>query len=246
VVGAVDARLKEHAGQVERRLAEMEARVALELKSLRQQDQAVIAAAQSRVDEVQSWCREGIAAARGELSAEIVAVRDRPAAVPADLERIVEERVAARFDSRVPAAGVEEQFGLLRAQLAAANAEIVELRQLVAESGSASRALLLAIGEACRESAGRIAQPAPETAQPTRPMPAAQPEPAAVAEVPAPSESSGPGALWTEANHQQAPDPPVEFPAPAFTEPRKPGRPWRVPLVSSFLVTFALVAFRFF
>src|SRR5580704_9414428 len=37
VVNALDARLNEHTGQVERRLAEFEARMAIELKSLHQQ-----------------------------------------------------------------------------------------------------------------------------------------------------------------------------------------------------------------
>ena len=230
VVGAVDARLKEHAGQVERRLAEMEAKVALELKSLRQQDQAVISAAQSRVDEVQAWCRERIDAVRGDLAEEIGAVREqRPAG---------------------PAAGIEEQFEVLRAQLAAANGEIAELRRRVAGSDSASHALLLAIGEACRESAGRIPQPAVATPPPAPARPALQPELAAGAEAPPPAAEpnvAAPVGLWAGTSHEPATDPPVEVPPPAFTELRKPGRPWRVPLVSSFLLTiFGLVAFRFF
>jgi len=41
VVNALEARLKEHAGHVERRLAELEAKIAIELKALDRQDRAV-------------------------------------------------------------------------------------------------------------------------------------------------------------------------------------------------------------
>jgi chromosome segregation ATPase len=227
VVGAVDARLKEHAGQVELRLAEM--------KSALERDQAAISAAQSRMDEVGTWRQERIDATHGELREEIGAVREQQAAVRAALAQIVEERVA-QIESRVPAI-VEQQLEPLCAQLAAANREIEELKGRIVEC----RALLLAISAAFRESAQQIARTAVETAPPAAPAD----RPAGVEATGPAEEPNGPApsARWTEASGEPAPDGPAEFSPPAFGEPRKPG--WRFPVVSSFLLTTAgLVALR--
>ena len=72
VVNAVDERLKEHAGQVERRIAELEAKLALELKSLGKQDEALVSA----LEEVRTGCETRIAALREELAAPGGASRD--------------------------------------------------------------------------------------------------------------------------------------------------------------------------
>src|ERR1035437_4635193 len=152
VVNAVDERLKEHAGQVERRIAEMENKVALESKSLSEQDEAVVSA----VEEVQAWCDTRIAAIRNDVDEELGALREQPRGLPADLGQIVEERVAAqmrllesqlREDVRQLAgralasgASLDGRLAEMRAELAATNSEIVQLWWQIAESGSASHA----------------------------------------------------------------------------------------------------------
>jgi hypothetical protein len=118
VVNAVDERLKEHTEQLERRIAELEAKIALELKSLSKQDEAVVSA----VEEVRTWCDARIAAIRGD---------------------------------------VDQGLAALQEQLAAKNGEILELRRQISESGSASRDLLKAVGQAWRDAAERVIPPPP-------------------------------------------------------------------------------------
>jgi flagellar motility protein MotE (MotC chaperone) len=121
VVNAVDDRLKEHTGQLERRIAELETKIALELKSLSKQDEAVVSA----VEEVRTWCDARIATIRGD---------------------------------------VDQGLAALREQLAAKNGEFLELRRQIAESGSASRDLLKAVGQAWRDAAERVIPPPPVSA----------------------------------------------------------------------------------
>jgi hypothetical protein len=150
VVHALDARLHEQAGQVESRLTELEARIAIEFQSLHQEDRA------------------------------------------------------------------------LRAEVADKSREIAELRERQAESDRNVLDLILAIGQMCREAAERIADPA---ARPAPAEPRAEPAPPA-AEIPEEQVLAG------------APDaPPFESPVPGFAQPKPPARLWRVPLVSSFLLT---------
>src|SRR5580692_3803495 len=52
IVKALDARLLEQAGQVERRITELEARLAIELKTLHQQDHSVVSGVQTHIDEL--------------------------------------------------------------------------------------------------------------------------------------------------------------------------------------------------
>jgi hypothetical protein len=250
VVKAVDERIKEHAGQVERCIAELETKVALESKSLSEQDEAVISA----VEEVQAWCDTRIAAIRNDVDEEIGALREQPRGLPADLGQIVEERVAAqlrllesqlREDVRqlvggALASGPALDGGLaeMRAELVARNSEIVQLRRQIAESSSASRDLLMAIGQACRDAAERVTPPALHA-------PADEPECTVSAKIPAP-ESAAKAGEPTPIGLPIKPDPLAELPAPAFTEIGKPSHAWRIPLVSSFLLaTAGLVLIRF-
>jgi hypothetical protein len=183
VVNAVDERLKEHAEEVQRRIAEVETKVALEVKSLSEQDEAVVSA----VEEVQTWCDTRIAAIRAD--------------VPADIEQIVEERVAAQV--RLLEDRLRGDVAEMRAELAAKNGEILELRRQIAESGCASRDLLMAISQACRDAAERVTPPAPPAASPMEPNPLAG------------------------------------LPAPAFAQIERPGKSWRLPMASSFMLTTA-------
>jgi cytochrome c553 len=95
VVNALDARLHEHAGQVERRLTELEAKIAIELQTLHKQDQAVANGLQSMIGQVQEHFEARLAEAHetaaiprlleqrtAELYGQLEKVRGEAAAVP--------------------------------------------------------------------------------------------------------------------------------------------------------------------
>ena len=77
VVTAVDARLREHAAQIEQRLLELEKMIALDLKTLAEQDQTVAAFVKDNLDELQEQFAGQIAAVRRELADISVPGRDR-------------------------------------------------------------------------------------------------------------------------------------------------------------------------
>ena len=204
VVQALDERLTEHAKQMERRLAELEARIAVELKALQEQDQSLASRAQARLEEV-----------RSQLDAQIVAAHNR---VEEDIQdfaksvaKLVEEQVASRvgvllepveeqlreeirrvadrspsFDASAADAAIEMKLGPLRVELNARNREIAEMRQRLADSDRTALDLIQAIGQMCRQAAERIAGPAaspPESPPPlssSAPGPGAEPAPPAL------------------------------------------------------------------
>jgi hypothetical protein len=152
-------------------------------------------------------------------------------------------------------AAIEERMVPLRAELAARNAEIAGLRQRVAGTDRNTLDVLLAIGRICQEASGRMSGPvAPPPAemapvQPTQfePPSAAMPEPQ---EKPAPAgEAETPPAFLPiepplERNGKTGSQPHSleTLPTPTFGQIRGAGRPWRIPLVSSFLLTTAGLA----
>jgi hypothetical protein len=99
VVNALDARLNELSGQVERRLTETEAKIALELKTLDQQDRTVASEAGSQIGEVRARCEQQLAAFRQSLDAELAALRGARQEIEAALAAIARERVAAEMDA---------------------------------------------------------------------------------------------------------------------------------------------------
>jgi len=308
VVNALDARLHELSGQVERRLTEAQAQIALELKALNQQDHAVAAEAGSRMEEVRAKCDEQLAQFRQRLEAEFAAFRGARQDFEAAAARIAREQAAAELDayaaSLEPALGeqiaavvqaaveprvaaavaaqlppiedrlreeirqeagcfsslaaaaaetvLEERMGPLRAELAARNAEIAELRQRLAEADRNTLNVLQAIGGICQEASGRMSPPAapppaetapaqpgefetPSIAMPEPPEPPASVEKAETA--PALSriepQSERNGSAGSQPHDLEA----LALPAPTFGEIKRSGRPWRIPLVSSFLLT---------
>jgi hypothetical protein len=64
VVNALDARLHEQSGKVESRIAELEAKLAIELKNLERQDRSIVAGLQGRIDEVHGQYNEHVTAIR--------------------------------------------------------------------------------------------------------------------------------------------------------------------------------------
>ncbi|HMD70829.1 MAG TPA: hypothetical protein VKF41_05765, partial [Bryobacteraceae bacterium] len=121
VVNALDARLHEHAGQVEQRLAELESKIAAELKALRQQDHAIASAVENHLEELQDHFINQVEAIR---------------------QRVEEDRAAMRQEvaSAVEAASgsaIEESLAPLRTAATEKDREIAELRQRVEDGDGA-------------------------------------------------------------------------------------------------------------
>ena len=207
VVQAVDERLSDQARQMERRGAELEARVAevrnqfdAEMAEVRSQFNAEMAAVHDRVE----GGMRGFAESEEQLREEI--------------RRVAES--SSSFDASAAEAVIETKLVPLRV-------EITEMRQRLAESDRAVLDLILAIGQMCRQAAERITDAAP-------PPPESAPPPANT-EPPLNGTSDSLGAAPEEPGVSM--DPPFESSAPAFAQLKKATSLWRVPLVSSFLVT---------
>jgi TolA-binding protein len=267
VVQAVDERLNEHAKQMERRLAEFEGRVAEvrsqfdaaivavhdrvegEIEGLAKSEEKLRAEIQRVADRAPSFdasaaeaviemmlvpLRVEIAEMRQRLAesdrtvVEMVAVHDR---VEGEIQGFVKseeqlreemQRVADRassFDASAEA--------VIETRLAPLRVEITEMRQRLAESDRSVLDLILGIGQMCRQAAERITDSAP--------LPPESAPPPANTEPPLNATSDAPGAAPEEPG--VAMDPPLDSSAPAFTQLKRATSLWRVPLVSSFLVT---------
>ena len=103
LVSALDARLKENAAYVDRRLADLQAKIALELKSLYQQDESLASATraemqsiQAKFDEQVTGVRRAIGEDSGVLEAKVVSLHREFASAVAN---IVEEQVAGHMEA---------------------------------------------------------------------------------------------------------------------------------------------------
>jgi phage shock protein A len=169
-----------------------------------------------------------VAEVRSQFDAAIVAVHDR---VEGEIQGFVKseeqlreemQRVADRassFDASAEA--------VIETRLAPLRVEITEMRQRLAESDRSVLDLILGIGQMCRQAAERITDSAP--------LPPESAPPPANTEPPLNATSDAPGAAPEEPG--VAMDPPLDSSAPAFTQLKRATSLWRVPLVSSFLVT---------
>jgi hypothetical protein len=233
VVQAVDERLDEQAKQMERGLAELEARIG-GVRSQFDASRADASAAQASIEMKLAPLRAEVAAMRQRLAesdrmvADMAAVHNR---VEGNMRGFAEsdeqlrqelQRVADRasiFDAAAAEAVIETKLVPLRM-------EITEMRRRLAESDRSVLDLILAIGQMCRQAAERITDSAPKQPE-SAPPNTTEPPPDATGDSPgaAPEE---PGALT---------DPTLGASAPAFTQMKRGTSLWRVPLVSSFLLT---------
>ncbi|PWU02979.1 MAG: hypothetical protein C5B51_19735 [Terriglobia bacterium] len=153
LIEAVEARIKEHSAQSERRIAEFEAGIVLELKELGQRDDALASALRDAGREQDSLRQHFVALHREFAEA---------------VSHIVEERVANEVETRTAhlqqelAASVEQPIAALREELAARNHEIADLQRRLSESDRNVLDIILGMGDLCRQLAGRIAAPPPE------------------------------------------------------------------------------------
>jgi hypothetical protein len=281
VVNALDARLHEQAGQIERRLTELEAKLAIDLKSLHQQDHTIVTGLEGRLDEVNGQYNEHVIAIRDAVAQDMDVLYGQIARLQQEFAgsgAVLDERVAAavtsRLESRIAAmearlqrelagaaeraserttsavtAQVDQQLAPLRAALAEKDREIAELRQRLGDNDQTVLDLILAIGEMCRQVAGRISGPVAAAAPLVEELPT---DPPALAGLPAPppSEAPSPEPPSETPSEQPLPELAMALAVPetnghAHIEPipiasaQRPSRLWRIPLVSSFLILAA-------
>lgn len=241
LVHAVEGRLQEHAGQVERRLADIETRVtadlaamrreieqgaqaraegdtkvAAELADLRQRDQDIVSAVEAHMEELQDHFIGHLEALRRE----------------ADEDRAAVEREVAAAIRAASASVIQESLAPVRAEAADNARELAALRQKIEEGDTAMLDLLNGIGEAIRLAAARRGVGAGKGtgigggSAATASVLAESPSPAPAAE-PVSQEAHGPEGAESDA------------PLPAFAQPGRPSRLWRMPLVSSMAVALS-------
>jgi tetrahydromethanopterin S-methyltransferase subunit G len=136
---ALEARLQESAALMDRRLAELDVKLALELKALHQQDQSRAAGSEARVQELQKHVDAQIGELlqrvnedRNALQNQVISLHREFAAAVAD---IVEEQVATQVEERVGKLAEERLAGLVRGQLAPLEQQLrEEIRQASAAS----------------------------------------------------------------------------------------------------------------
>jgi hypothetical protein len=249
VVQAIDERFTEIGGQIDRRLAELEVKVKIELGALDAQDHALAAGVETRLEGLRGGIGEAIATERraidadmrglrGEIGeaiaterrgidADMRALRAQMAAVHKDfagtLARLVDEQITKTVATRLQA--LEEQLRETvreEARLSGQDQQIAELRQRVESQEGNLLSLVMALGQSCLQAAERI-------------PPAAPPPPPA-------SGGAGGAAVPTEIRVAPAADPDL----PGFARAREHKPLWRIPMVSCFLfATGSLLALHY-
>ena len=232
VVQAIDGRFTEIGGQIDRRLAELEVKVKIELGALDAQDHALAAGVETRLEGLRGEIGEAIATERRAIDADMRGLRAQMAAVHKDfagtLARLVDEQITKTVATRLQA--LEEQLRETvreEARLSGQDQQIAELRQRVESQEGNLLSLVMALGQSCLQAAERI--------PPAAPPPAAPPPPPA-------SGGAGGAAVPTEIRVAPAADPDL----PGFARAREHKPLWRIPMVSCFLfVTGSLLALHY-
>src|ERR1035437_5702377 len=227
VVQAIDGRFTEIGGQIDRRLAELEVKVKIELGALDAQDHALAAGVETRLEGLRGEIGEAIGTERRAIDADMRALRAQMAAVHKDfagtLARLVDEQITKTVATRLQA--LEEQLRETvreEARLSGQDQQIAELRQRVESQEGNLLSLVMALGQSCLQAAERI-------------PPAAPPPPPA-------SGGAGGAAVPTEIRVAPAADPDL----PGFARAREHKPLWRIPMVSCFLfATGSLLALHY-
>jgi hypothetical protein len=132
IVMAIDGRLHEQAGQVERRLTEIESNIAAELKVLQQQDHSVMAGVQSQIEDWSMLLRDQLSEVRRRSDEERAATQREIASLRDNLNdrAAVEHAYQGQPDQSGQTAAMQEQISALRtgleAKLAAEIAPLLE------------------------------------------------------------------------------------------------------------------------
>jgi phage-related minor tail protein len=155
IVHALDARLREQSAHVERRLTELEAKLAMELKSLQQQDRSVVTAVQTHIEELNGQINDQLAAIRRRSDEERAAMQREIASLHREFAGEIAEAVNARTAE-------------LRTEIASRDSQIAEIQAQVEHGDEKLRNVVQAIAQACQTVGARKNSP-----------PKAEPEPAA-------------------------------------------------------------------
>lgn len=270
LVAALEARLQESGAKVDRRLAELEMKLAAELTTLRQQDQSLASGSETRLDEIDSRVNEQVQALqqkvnedRNTLQSQVISLHREFAAAVAD---IVEEQVANQVEQRVEEAVQARMAALeehlreeIRKSSETQQREIADLRQRLTENDRNVLDVLLTMGDVFRQAAGKLGAPPVETAlaesaaAPSEVSQAAA-EPSAISAEALPESPAEilPKPVETATEPERIPPGSAATPAPvagypelelpSFAQPRKASAVFSIPLVSSFLVTAVCVA----
>ena len=270
---SLEARLQEHAAVTDRRLAELDVHLSLELKSLREQDRSLATASEAGLEDIQKHLDERLRLLaqqvkedRAALQNQVIALHREFASAVAD---IVEEKVATQMEERLGTLVEQRLSNLVREQLAplehelreeirqasaAKHREIADLRQRVTESDRNVLDVLLSTGEVFRQAAGRLGAPAvasPELAPPATESLAAPAIAAAVLGAPEDRPAESPSSA-VQGDKPSVPESTAngsvlyeDSELPSFARPKKKAAAasWSIPLVTSFLVTAGCVAF---
>jgi hypothetical protein len=237
IIGAVDVKLQEQSLKLESRIAALEARMTVDMDAMRAENTTTAGSNNVRIKEVESQFLEQMLVLRtavvdelnhfGEAVSTLIGdqVSAEVSARAISMEQNVEARVGAAAAAAV-AASVEESLAPLRAEAARKERELIEVQSRLRESEKSMLDVILAIGQVCRQAADRMNTP-------SHPSPGAPsdirktPEPAAPKPI-APIAPAPPAPETTKSTGIEPPD---------FTQRAAPSRLWRIPLVSSLLIS---------
>ena len=268
VIGAVDARLHEHAGQIDRRLADLEARMAVmqgldqqdrnaaeqlrqeaaDFRTALQQDMRQVRESVSRAVSGQTVAGQELHILRQQQLGVVDATEKRFAEMRqeyrqgmSDMRHEIEHSMEARIVTAA-AAKVEEQLAPLGAEIQHKERELTELRERLVENERSVLDVILAMGVLCRQAADRINGPrettkaAPPPPTPPMSLPKSEAAPPAPAEPTAMAPPAPAARVETMPVPRTSADSELAPSIPDFLhESNRPS--WRIPLVSSFLVS---------
>jgi hypothetical protein len=159
LVNAVEARLREHGAQVDRRLADLEASLALEIDSLRQQEHALSGRAETVLESAHKQWNEQMLALWQQRKEDMTALRreftDFQRQFVTDIAGTIENQVAFRIEAAVPGL-LAARLEPLASEMDLRGREIAALRQRLAEGDRNLLEIVLGMGEWFRELAARM------------------------------------------------------------------------------------------
>ena len=161
VVKAIDERFTEIGGEMDRRLAELEVKVKVELGALDAQDHALAASVETRLDGLRGEIGEAVARERHAIDGDMRTLRAQMAVIHKEfaetLARLVDEQIARTVATRLRAMeGQLRQTVREEARLSGQDRQIARLRERLESQEGKLQSLVTALGQGCRQAAGRV------------------------------------------------------------------------------------------
>jgi hypothetical protein len=117
LVNAVETRLQEQAAATERRMADLEARLAVELKTLHEDVRALAAGADTRIRETHAAFDEQVATTRREIADLATGRRNDAAAIAGGLEKLGQRMVAMERNAATGGDAAEQHVAAMAAKV---------------------------------------------------------------------------------------------------------------------------------